>query len=166
VRFGWATGGLALIAAVGGCTSSADPKPSPSFVSGVSASAAPHWTEPASYTYVLTRGCDAATPLGRYQVTVKSGEVSESTRVDRPDADPSSSSDVNLGPVTDDGEEIEVPTLAGLLELAQTAADDGGQITEAFDAKDGHPVKVSFNTSDSGDPTKAECFSVSAYQAT
>lgn len=164
MRRGWAWGGLALVVAAGGCTSSGSAAPSPSFVTGAPASAAPHWTEPPAYRFVLTRGCDAAAPVGRYQVTVRAGAVATSTRLDHPDAAPTSSSDVDLGPVTDDGEEIEVPTLSGLLDLVQTAADDGGATTRSFDATDGHPVKVTFNTSDTGDASQAECFSVTDYQ--
>lgn len=163
MRFGWMVAGLALVAAAGGCTSSGKPEPGPSFVEGVPASAAPHWAEPSSYQYVLTRGCDAAAPLGRYQVTVQGGQVATSTRLDHPDASPSAGADVDLGPVTGAGEEIQVPTLSGLLKLAQTASDDGGHITEAFDAADGHPVKVTFNTSDNDDPAKSECFAVTGY---
>ena len=167
MRRGWAWGGLALVVVAGGCTSSGPPAAAPSFVggvAGVAGSSAPAWTEPSAYQFVLTRGCDAAKSLGRYQVTVRSGAVTRSTRLDHPDAEPSSSSDVNLGPVTDDGEEIDVPTLGGLLDLVQTAADDGGATTRAFDARDGHPVKVTFNTSDSGAAADTECFAVTGYQ--
>jgi len=61
------------------------------------------------------------------------------------------------------GQKIEHPTLRGLLDLVQTAADDGGEVTESFDAADGHPVKVSFDVSGDGE---AECFAVSDYAAT
>ncbi len=164
MRRGWVLGGLALVVAAGGCTSSSKPAAAPSFVAGVSASSAPHWTEPSAYEFVLTRGCNAATPLGRYQVTVRSGAVTRSTRLDHRDAEPSSSSDVNLGPVTDDGEEIDVPTLSGLLALVQTASDDGGETTRTFDAQDGHPLKVTINTSDTGAAAATECFAVTDYK--
>jgi hypothetical protein len=94
----------------------------------------------------------------------RSGAVTKSTRLDHRDAEPSSSSDVNLGPVTDDGEEIDVPTLSGLLALVQTASDDGGETTRTFDAQDGHPLKVTFNTSDTGAAAATECFAVTDYK--
>lgn len=161
-------GGAAVLVAVGataGCSGSdAKPSAAASFVAPVSASAAPAWSEPATYTYTLTRGCDDAKPLGKYQVAVENGAVVSSRRIDRSDASPTASSDVDLGPVTgDDSEEIDIPTLKGLLDLVQTASDDGGAVTQSFDATDGHPVKVSFNTSDSGAADQAECFGVSDY---
>jgi len=157
-------GGIALVAVAGGCKDSGTPSAAPSFVAPVAASSAPPWTEPASYHFLLTRGCDAAKPLGRYQVTVRGGAVASSQRLDRAEAEPSSPGAVDLGPATgQDGEEIEAPTLRGLLDLVQTAADDGGEVTESFDATDGHPVKVSFDVSGDGE---AECFAVSDYAAT
>lgn len=162
-----ALGGIALVAAAGGCKDSGAPAATASFVAPAPASSAPAWSEPASYHFVLTRGCDAAKPLGRYQVTVRAGAVAASQRLDRAEAEPSSSAAVDLGPATgQDGEEIEVPTLRGLLDLVQTAADDGGQVSETFDATDGHPVKVTFNVSDNASPSGAECFAVSDYAVT
>jgi hypothetical protein len=169
VRRTWELGrialaGIALVAVAGGCTDSGTPTATASFVAPVAASSAPAWTEPASYHFVLTRGCDAAKPLGRYRVAVRNGAVATTQRLDRAEAEPSSSAAVDLGPATgQDGEEIEVPTLRGLLDLVQTAADDGGEVTETFDATDGHPVKVSFNVSDNASAGDAECFTVSEY---
>ncbi|XVV14775.1 hypothetical protein ACQP2X_10725 [Actinoplanes sp. CA-131856] len=164
MRLVWALGGIALVAAIGGCTSD-EPKsstfvtPSPSVVTS-----APPWTEPANYSYVLTRGCDDAKPLGRYRVTVKSGEVASTERLDASAAAPSSTGEVDLGPVTgDQGEEIDAFTLRQLLDNAQTAADDGGEVTRTF-TPDGLPVKVSINVSEEG-PSGAECFGVSDFAA-
>ncbi|WP_433377947.1 DUF6174 domain-containing protein [Actinoplanes sp. CA-142083] len=164
----WGVSGVALVAFVAGCSSHSE---SPTW-NGSSASAsapaatvaqsAPPFTEPASYTYTLTRGCDDASPLGRYKVTVQSGAVAKAERIGA-SVQPSASSDVDLGPVTgQDGEEIDVPTLAELREMAQTATDDGGQVTTTFDAKDGHPVKVVINVSDEG-ATGDECWTVADY---
>ena len=158
MRLGWALSAVVLAAAVGGCTSD-DPSPSTWATPPASAPAgsAPAWTEPPSYAFVLTRGCDTAAPLGRYRVTVKDGAVTGAQRLDAA-VSPSSSGDVDLGPVTGDaGEEIEVPTLGQLLEMAQTAADDGGEVTKTLDATDGHPVQVSINVE------QKECFGVSEY---
>jgi len=164
VRLGWALGGIVLVAVVGGCTSKDSGPPAWTTPSGsvVAGGSAPPWNEPASYGYVLTRGCDEAAPLGRYRVTVQNGTVTKSERLDVPQAAPSSSSDVDLGPVTGkNGEEIGVPSLRDLREMAQTAADDGGEVTTVA-GTDGHPVKVTINVSDQG-AAGAECWTVSDY---
>jgi hypothetical protein len=164
VRVGLVLGGVALLAAVGGCTSKSG---SPTFHSAssapapVSAQSAPPFTEPASYTYTLVRGCNDSSPLGRYKVSVQSGAVAKSERLGVA-AQPSSveaGADVDLGPVTgQDGEETEVPTLAELRGMAETAAEDGGQVTTTYDATDGHPLKVSIDVGDG-----PECFTVADY---
>jgi len=162
VRLGLALSGVALVALVGGCTSHSA---SPTFHGGessapVTVSSAPPFTEPASYTFTLTHGCDAAAPLGKYKVTVRSGAVASSQRIGG-SAAPSAaaSSDADLGPVNgQNGEEIDVPTLAGLREMAQTAIGDGGQVTTTYDGKDGHPVSVAINVG-SGD----DCWAVADY---
>lgn len=164
MRLGWALGGIVLVAVAGGCTSKDSGTPAwtaPSASAGAGGSAAP-WSEPASYGYVLTRGCDEAAPLGRYRVSVQNGAVTKSERLDVPQSAPSSTTDVDLGPITgQNGEEIGVPSLRELLEMAQTASDDGGQVTTVTGA-DGHPVKVTINVSEEG-PAGAECWTVSDY---
>ncbi|AEV82801.1 hypothetical protein ACWT_1782 [Actinoplanes sp. SE50] len=151
---------VALTGLVAGCTSTAPDEPK--FTQPSVAASAPPWTEPDAYSYVLTRGCDAAKPAGRYRAKVRAGQVAGATRIGTPDA-PNPSADVDLGPVTgEQGEEIDVPTLAGLLEMARTTADDGGQVTTEFDVKDGHPVRVTLNTTGAADG--AECWSVSDYR--
>ena len=157
MRLGLAWAGIALVAVVGGCTSGSGGKSSPPPPS--TAASAPPFTEPAAYSYVLTRGCDDAKPLGKYKATVQNGAVVKSERVGGSDPQASASTDVDLGPITGaDGEEIEVPTLTELGAMAQTAADDGGQVTRTFDGTDGHPVKVVIDVSEG-----PECFSVSDY---
>jgi hypothetical protein len=171
VRLTWALGGFVLVAVAGGCTShsagtptwgtaaSAAPSAAP-----IEADAAPPYTEPAAYGFVLRRGCDDAKPLGRYRVTVRNGAVVTSDRLDTPVVQPQSSADVDLGPVAGDGEEeIEVPTLGELADMAQTAADDGGKVSRTFDGKDGHPVKVTINVADDAASAATECFAVSDY---
>lgn len=167
MRLGWALGGVTLVAVAGGCTSDEGKPPAwtaPSGSAGTSAGAsAPPWKEPASYGYVLARGCDDAAPLGRYRVAVQNGAVVRSERLDVRTAAPSSGAEVDLGPITgQDGEEIEVPSLGRLLEMARTAADDGGAVTTVADLTDGHPVKVTVNVSEQG-AGGAECWSVSDY---
>jgi len=170
VRLGLVLGGVALVAFAAGCSShssSGSPtwngSPSASAPAATVAGSAPPFTEPASYSFTLTRGCDAASPLGRYQVTVHSGEVTKSDRIGAT-VRPSASTDVDLGPVAgQDGEEIEVPTLGELRDMAQTATDDGGQVTTTYDGKDGHPVKVIINVSDGGAAGDNECWTVADY---
>jgi hypothetical protein len=167
VRLGRALGGIVLVSVAGGCTSDDPEKPAWTAPSGApsTVASAPPWNEPASYAFVLTRGCDDAAPLGRYRATVRDGAVVEAERIDAPVTAPSSSAEVDLGPVApgSDGEEIEVPSLSQLLEMAQTASEDGGEVTTVADGADGHPVKVVINVSEAG-PGGAECWSISDYK--
>jgi hypothetical protein len=143
--------GAALLALVSGCTSgSSQPGPAPAAgASEVAAGSAPPWHEPAKYGFVLERQCNRGPSMGRYQVEVENGEVVKADRID--------------GRTAAGEEEIDVPSLSGLLDLAQTAADDGGEVTTKFDAADGHPTAVSFNVSD--DATDgASCFLISDYR--
>ncbi|WP_433829601.1 hypothetical protein ACQP2E_08610 [Actinoplanes sp. CA-015351] len=157
---------LVLLSLVGGCTSDekkpefTDPAQS---ASAAPAGAAPAWTEPTAYTYKLIRGCDANAPLGTYQATVTGGVISAAERVDAPVASPAPSAEVDLGPVTgEEGEEIEVPTLAELVEMAQTASEDGAEVATEFSLDDGHPTKVTINVTDTA--AGAECWIVDDYK--
>jgi hypothetical protein len=146
VRYARALCGIALVAALAGCTDDEPAAAPPSFVTPASA---PAWNEPADYTFVAERQCDGAASLGRYKVTVTAGAVAGVERID--------------GKTASGEEEIEVPTLSGLLELARTAADDGGAMTVKADPADGHPVAVSFDVSDGTEPAAATCFVISDY---
>jgi hypothetical protein len=137
--------GFAVLAAMGGCTSSADTPP-PTFVT--TAASPPPWTEPADYGFVVDRKCDTGPSLGVYRVAVKDHAVAGTSRID--------------GKTATGEEEIEVPTLAGLLELAQTAIDDGADATTTFDAADGHPINVSINRAEQA-TGGADCFIVTEY---
>ena len=86
--------------------------------------------------------------VGRYRVAVQDHAVSGVSRID--------------GKTAAGEEEIEVPTLAGLLELAQTAVDDGADATTTFDTADGHPIQVSINRAEEA-TGGADCFIVSEY---
>jgi hypothetical protein len=143
--------GLVLVAALafaGGCTSSPDAEPQPGPATPASP---PAWTEPADYGFVLERRCEGRESLGTYRVTVVGGEVAEAERID--------------GRTAKGEEEIEVPTLGGLLDLARTAAEDGGRMATSVDPVDGHPVAVSFDVSESGDDADNTCFRVTEYAA-
>ncbi|GAA4962826.1 hypothetical protein [Actinoplanes utahensis] len=153
---------LILIGLAGGCTSG-EKEPAVVDPAPTAGASAPAWSEPANYSFVLSRGCDAAAPLGRYQATVTNGAVTGATRVGAPAAAPSASAEVDLGPVTgDEGEEIDVPTLGELVAMAETAQEDGAQVSTEFDRTDGHPAKVTINVTDT--PGGAECWIISDYK--
>jgi hypothetical protein len=146
VRHARALCGIALVAALAGCT---DEKPATAPPTFVTPASAPAWSEPADYAFVVDRQCAGGPSLGRYRVTVTAREVAGVERID--------------GRTASGEEEIEVPTLSGILELAQTAADDGGAMTVKADPADGHPVQVSFDVSDAGEQDGATCFLISDY---
>ncbi|WP_239170651.1 hypothetical protein [Actinoplanes xinjiangensis] len=154
---------LMVIGLVSGCTSSGDDKPVIKDPSPAVAASAPPWTEPAAYSFTLTRGCGPA-PIGEYRATVKDGVLSAAERVGAVPVVPSSSAEVDLGPVTEgqQGEEIDVPTLGELLGMAETAGADGATVATRFDTTDGHPVQVKINVED--DPAAAECWNVTEYK--
>ncbi|GAA2468140.1 DUF6174 domain-containing protein [Winogradskya humida] len=141
--------GVVLLALAAGCTSSAD-EGKPDARPAVTAGSPPPWTEPANYTYTVERKCDGKESLGVYRVTVAGGEVSNIERTD--------------GRTATGEEEIELPTLGGLVDLAQTAADDGGKMTTSSDPADGHPVAIAFDVSDAGDNEDNTCFVISDYK--
>ncbi|GAB1690608.1 hypothetical protein [Krasilnikovia sp. M28-CT-15] len=142
--------GVAVVAALGACTSS--PPKHPTFEGGSSAPTAtgspPPWHEPAGYGFVVERRCGQGPSLGRYRVAVQDGRVVRTDRID--------------GRTAAGEEEIEVPALGELLTLAQTAADDGGAVSTTFDPVDGHPTAVSFSVSDQQD-ADGSCFLVTEY---
>jgi hypothetical protein len=150
---------------IGGCTSSGDDRKPVIEDPGapVAAASAPAWTEPAAYSFTLTRGCES-TPVGEYRATVKGGVLSAAERVGAVSVVPSSSAEVELGPITEgqQGEEIDVPTLGELLAMAQTAGEDGATVATQYDTTDGHPVQVKINVED--DPAAAECWNVTEYK--
>jgi hypothetical protein len=150
VRYARALCGIAVVAALAGCTDKEPAAAPPSFVTPASP---PAWTEPADYAFVADRQCEGGPSLGKYRVTVTAGAVAGVERID--------------GKTASGEEEIEVPTLGGILELAQTAADDGGASTIKADPADGHPVSVSFDVSDGSEPEAggegATCFVISDY---
>jgi hypothetical protein len=133
--------GLVVFAALAGCTSTSDPDPAPS--ASVVASPPP-WSEPSDYGFVLERRCDPAPSQGRYRVVVTDREVADVDRID--------------GGTATGEEEISVPTLAELVEMAQTALDDGAEVTSAFDPGDGHPTAVTIDRSD-----EKACFLITDY---
>jgi hypothetical protein len=132
---GLAVAGLVL--AAGGCTG--DPAPAPSIVPG----SPPAWTEPARYAFVVDRRCGDRPSLGRYRVIVENAQVTGADRID--------------GRTAEGEEEIEVPSLGGLVEMAETANEDGAAATVEYDARDGHPTLVTIERD------VQECFVVSEY---
>jgi hypothetical protein len=138
----------AVVTLLAGCTSTPDPGPTPPASAPASA---PAWTEPANYTFVADRRCGDGPSLGRYRVLVTGGTVSSAERID--------------GRTAAGEEEIQVPTLGELLELASTAVEDGADATTAFDPADGHPVEVSINRAEEA-TGGADCFRISEYAPT
>ena len=138
---------LALLTVAAACT--ADPKPA-TFNPGapVPSASGPAFHEPADYSFVADRSCAGGDSEGRYQVLVTNRQVVGADRID--------------GTTAEGEEEIEIPTLAGLMEIAQTTLDDGGAATTLVDPKDGHPVAITFNTSENA--ADATCFVISDYK--
>ena len=133
---------LAVAAALfllAGCTSSPEEKPA------VQAGSPPPWVEPGNYSFVVDRKCGDGASEGKYRVTVQNSEVTATERVD--------------GKTAEGEEEIEVPTLGGMLEEAQTAIDDGAEATTKFDGADGHPIEVTINRDE-----QPVCFVVTDYR--
>jgi hypothetical protein len=150
VRLKLALCAIALVAAVGGCTSGpADSPPGSTAASAAVAGSPPPWTEPARYGFVLDRQCGGQPSEGKYRVAVSGGQVVTADRID--------------GRAAEGEEEIDVPTLRELIEMAQTAADDGGQVSSTMDPKDGHPTVVSIDVSDDGSPDGKSCFTITDY---
>ncbi len=138
----------ALVVLAAGCTSTAAPGPAATSDAATSAASAPAWTEPANYTFVADRRCGDGESLGRYRVRVTGGAVSGTERID--------------GRTATGEEEIQVPTLGELLELATIAVEDGADATTAFDPADGHPVEVTINRAEES-TGGADCFRISEY---
>jgi hypothetical protein len=103
----------------------------------------PAWTEPAAYRFVADRKCGEGPSLGRYRVTVQDGEVASTERID--------------GRTAAGEEEIQVPTLGELKDLAATAAEDGAEASISLDPADGHPAEIRI-TRDT-----EECFVITEY---
>ncbi|MEV6637946.1 DUF6174 domain-containing protein [Actinoplanes sp. NPDC051470] len=134
----------AALLLLAGCTADeGDPQPSPA-----TAGSPPPWTEPANYSFVADRTCDGTTSTGKFRITVAGGEIAKTERTD--------------GKATQGEEEVEVPTLGGMVELAQTAIDDGADATMSFDPADGHPIAVVVNRAEE-ENGGATCFKVSEY---
>jgi hypothetical protein len=131
---------LALALPAAGCTSTPTPQ-----VDVPMPGSPPAWTEPAAYRFVADRKCGDGPSQGRYRVTVRDGQVTATERID--------------GRIATGEEEIQVPTLGELKELAATATEDGAEATIALDPADGHPTEVRIKRD------TEECFVVSEYAA-
>lgn len=157
MRFVRSMCGIALVAVLAGCTDGpaaapSNPAPPNPAVSGSAASAsgpAPVWNEPADYGFVVDRQCEGRPSLGKYRVQVTARQVVSVERVD--------------GKTASGEEEIEVPSLGGMLDLAQTAAEDGGATTVKADPADGHPTLISFDVSEGSDAAGGTCFVITEY---
>ena len=106
------------------------------------------WSEPQSYSFTLERHCNRGPAMGLYAVTVTGGEVVKADRI---------------GPAASGEEEIDVPSLGDLVEMAETASEDGAEVTAKYDPADGHPLEVTINA-DAEAVDGASCFTVTNYQ--
>jgi thiamine biosynthesis lipoprotein ApbE len=150
VRLGLGLCAIALTAAAGCTSGPADsPASTASTPSAAVVASPPPWTEPAKYGYVLDRQCGGGPSEGKYQVTVAAGKVVKADRID--------------GRAAEGEEEIDVPSLRELLDMAQTAADDGGEVKTTVDPKDGHPASVSIDVSDDSTTDGRSCFTITNY---
>jgi hypothetical protein len=142
---------VALMVLAGGCSSGTEVGPDEPGPSGSrSAGSPPEWDEPADYSYVVERRCEGKESLGTYRVEVAGGQVSTVTRTD-------GKSDIGE-------EEGDLPTLSGLVRLAETAAEDGAEMTVTSDLTDGHPILVAFDVSEGGTNDDNTCFHVTQYR--
>jgi hypothetical protein len=131
--------------ALTGCTSDDEPAAQPS---ATAAGSPPPWSEPPNYSFVADRTCDGTTSTGKFKITVAAGEIAKTERTD--------------GKATEGEEEVEVPTLGGMLEAVQTAIDDGADATTTHDPADGHPTSVVINRAEE-ENGGATCFKISEY---
>ncbi|MFG1606253.1 DUF6174 domain-containing protein [Actinoplanes sp. NPDC049265] len=136
---------LVLPLLLAGCTTPDETPPQPS---PTTAGSTPPWTEPADYTFVAERTCDGAKSLGKYKVTVAGGAVGAAERID--------------GKTAEGEEEVEIPTLGGMVELARTAVDDGAEAITTYDPADGHPTSVVVNRAEE-ENGGATCFKITDY---
>ena len=149
MRIGLAAVLIAATVLAGGCTSG---EPAPTFSPGTSTAASPPpWTEPAGYGFVLERRCAGGPSKGIYRVRVQGGEVVSADRID--------------GKTAEGEEEIEVPSLGQLREMAKTAEGDGAAVTTVSDLRDGHPTSVIIDAAGDGGRGDSSCFLVSDYTA-
>jgi hypothetical protein len=137
VKLRTAAAALVLLLAAG-CTSTPPPSEVPT------PGSPPAWTEPAAYSFVADRRCGDAPSQGRYRITVRDGQVASTERID--------------GRTATGEEEIQVPTLGELKDLATTATEDGAEATVSLDPADGHPTEVRIKRD-----IEEECFVVSEY---
>jgi hypothetical protein len=108
--------------------------------------AAPAWSEPSHYRYVLEAGCNMGPSMGTFAVEVTKGRVTHLERRDPPGT----------------AAGARVRTLGELFADLRKAKRAGQESVIVQDATDGHPVVVTFNMSQM--PLDgATCFKVSDY---
>jgi hypothetical protein len=136
---------LAATVALGGCAEP-DIGTSPQTTSG--------WQEPARYSYVLESRCGEQQLIGKFQVSVVDGAVTDAKGLDEAATNALRGTQPDL-----------VPTLDRLLEQVNEARRSGAEIADVdVDPGDGHPVRITI------DPRKntiddESCFTISDYSA-
>jgi hypothetical protein len=114
--------------------------------------AAPAWTEPRAYGFVLESTCGEPALIGRFRVAVADGRV---TRVD--------GLDESARRATRTSESELVPTLGQLVQAAVTAREDGAEVVRTeVDPTDGHPTRVTIDPAVDG-VDDGSCYAVSEY---
>jgi Family of unknown function (DUF6174) len=113
------------------------------------------WQEPARYSFTLDSRCGEQALIGRFQITVDNGKVSQVTGLDE-----------QARGALKGGRHEFVPTLRELLDQVDRARSSGADVaTASFDPADGHPTELEIdpelNTVDD-----ESCYVVSDYRPT
>lgn len=146
---------LATIAGATGCSDKPAAAPGPTGSAAAPAAvpaSAPAWKEPPVYGFVLDSSCGERNLTGRFRVSVGNGRVTRLEGLDEAGKKAAETTESEL-----------VPTLGQLLEIAQTARDDGADLVQAdVDPADGHPSKLQIDPDSTVDADES-CYVVSEY---
>ncbi|MEX1209174.1 MAG: DUF6174 domain-containing protein [Acidimicrobiia bacterium] len=107
------------------------------------------WHEPVAYSFALDSQCGERSLLGRFEVSVRDGQVAEVAALD-----PAGARVIRLL-----GTDV-VPTVGSLLEEARAARTDGAHVNIVLDEADGHPISIEIDWG--GDDAQA-CYLIGNY---
>jgi hypothetical protein len=113
----------------------------------------PAWQEPSSYTYTLESSEGERSLIGRFEVTVRGGEVVKSVGLDE------------AGRRLVDRRPEEVPTIGELLDEAEAARKDDADKVEITYASDGHPTRICLDWEENAVDDEA-LYAITGYEAT
>lgn len=111
----------------------------------------PDWDEPSSYTYTLESAEGERALIGRFEVTVKDGEVVSSEGLDE------------SGRRVVEELPDQVPTIGELLEEVKAARKDDADKVEVDYASDGHPTRISLDWDENAIDDEAE-YAITDYE--